>query len=43
MAVVAMNATKRGLSKGAVHGLGGTMKVLTATVEVGSSDTNAST
>ena len=42
MAVVALRATPRGLTKGAVHGLGGTMKVLTATVEVGSSDTNAS-
>jgi hypothetical protein len=42
MAVVAMNATKRGLSKAGVHGLSGTMKALIATVEVGSADTNAS-
>jgi len=43
MAVVNLTSTKRGLGKGAVHGLGGTMKVLTATVEVGSADSATST
>ena len=42
MAVVAINATRRGLAKGGVHGLSGAMRCVTATVEIGSTDTNAS-
>lgn len=43
MAVVNLTATKRGLSKAAVHGLGGTVRALTGTVEVGSADSATST
>lgn len=43
MAIVNLIATNRGLSKGGVHGLGGTLKVLTATVEVGAADSATST
>lgn len=43
MAVVNKTATPRGLSKGGVHGLGGTERVLCGTVEVGSVDSSTST
>lgn len=43
MAVVALTATRRGVSSTKSHGLGGNVKVEVATVEVGSSDSATST
>lgn len=43
MAIVTKTATKRGPSRGGVHGLSGTSKVLSGTVELGSADSSGST